>query len=56
MTTNEQTAKKNARRRVLHIPDCRGHRYHVFCVGDARCSVCGWNRFEALARTTEDAS
>lgn len=27
------------------IPLCRGFNYHVFGLGEAKCSVCGWDRY-----------
>lgn len=27
------------------IETCNGANYHVFTLGAAKCSICGWNRF-----------
>jgi hypothetical protein len=27
------------------IPLCRGYNYHVFGLGEAKCSICGWDRY-----------
>lgn len=28
------------------IPLCNGHNYHVFGLGESKCSICGWARYE----------
>lgn len=28
------------------IPRCKGERYHVFGLGEGKCSLCGWDRYD----------
>jgi hypothetical protein len=36
------------------VPTCRGQNYHVFCLGEARCSICGWDRYAFAEQTAAE--
>lgn len=40
----EEALRLTAAPRARGVPPCKGYGWHVFTLGAARCSLCGWVR------------